>query len=171
MELAPKSWPACIFFDAHRAKSGYRGLQAETRAICNSPKRSLYATYWQATGVEFAYIRHLIRPFYQRAFLWSLHVLSHRAFTMLTASTTPQATWRVAPSTTQRRRSTFGTPGATASRRRVREVRLHNCPGTVSTERIRSAGAGPGQSSHQSMTVQTSPKLPRSLGRSRFSSL
>ena len=45
----------------------YRGLQAETRAICNFLLQSLYATFWQETGVEVAYIRHLIHAFYQRA--------------------------------------------------------------------------------------------------------
>ena len=53
----------------------------------------------------------------------------------------------------------------------AREVRLHHCHGTDSTERIRSVGTGPGQSSRRSLTVQTSPTLPRSLGCSRSSSL
>ena len=151
--------------------SDYRGLQAETRAICNFPLQSLYAPFWQETGVEFACIPQLIRTFSQRAFPWPCQYFYIGGLGCCTVSTIPQATWCVALSTTQRRRSTFGTPGATASRRRVREVGLHNCPGTVSTECIRSAGAGPGQSLHQSMTVQTPPTLPRSLGCSRSSSL
>ena len=86
------------------------------------------------------------------------------AFGMLTVSTNTHAIWlryaldNVAPAQYVWDGGCFGLA------LQAIEVRLHHCHGTDSTERIRSVGTGPGQSSRRSLTVQSSPTLPRSLG-------